>query len=86
MDKIRLYSLLFFLWGFHSFAQEGEDSLFQQDEAFSFVEEGSFQSEISNGHNFDYSEIENPEFQEDPLWNSDDQEIDLNEPIFEESN
>lgn len=84
MRKTLLLSALLLLWGFQSAAQEVDDSFFQEEEPLSLVEEGSFQSEISTGHNFDYSEIENPEFQEDPLWNRDDQEIDLDASLVEE--
>ena len=71
-------------------AQEESDGFLEEGESFSLVEEGSFQSELPENQ-FDYSDLDNPEFQEnmitageDPLWRNDLQEDDSAEETFEE--
>jgi hypothetical protein len=84
MHRIHFFLLISTLFAVQAWAQDDEPIAFEDHETLSLVEEGSLQSEFTPGYNFDYADIENPELQEDPLWNNETEVLEFDEPLPEE--
>jgi hypothetical protein len=85
MRIILLLTLSLSIQSYRALAQDESEYLQDENDSFSLIEEGSLQSELPDNH-FDYSDLDNPELQEDtlpygedPFWSSEYQDLEFDE-------